>query len=372
MSNSIQASAAIIHAAKGQFSLEPVEIAAPRATEVRVRMVGTGICHTDIMFRDADGFGLPVPCVLGHEGAGVVEAIGSDVKGHAVGDHVVLCFMSCGHCYTCQHGYVTHCEHAPELNYSGGRGSPEDTPVSQNGQPIHAAFFNQSSFATYTIADQRNAVKISKDVPLELMGPLGCGVVTGAGGAINSLAIKAGDTLAVFGGGSVGLSAMLGALAVGAGPVIVVEPNDGRCKFAVELGAAHAINPTTTPDVVAELVRLSGGGVTHAIDTTGIPSVIETACNVLRNGGKLGLIGTPPADAMFPMQIMGILARGMTIKGIVEGDADPQQFIPELVALYRKGMFPFDKLITKFPFAQINAAVEAAEHGTAIKPVLIF
>ncbi|MGA9918204.1 MAG: NAD(P)-dependent alcohol dehydrogenase [Paraburkholderia sp.] len=356
---------------KSPLSIETVNVDIPRSTEVRVRMVGTGICHTDMVFREGDGFALPAPCVLGHEGAGVVESVGAAVTELIPGDHVVLSFHSCRTCPNCIKKLPAYCFNLGPLNYSGGR-NDSSSPISQGGQKISAAFFNQSSFATYAIADQRNTVRVPKDVPLEILGPLGCGVQTGAGAAINSLRLAPGDSLAIFGGGGVGLSALLGALAVGAGPVIVIEPNETRGKLALELGAAHVINPMLTGDVLAEIKRLSGGGVTHALDTTGLPSVVAVAAESMTFNGTLGLLGVPPVEASLPMNMFSMLVRGAGAKYIVEGDADPQIFIPQMIDLYKKGRFPFDRLITKFPFEEINQAMHAAESGAVIKPVLIF
>ena len=222
------------------------------------------------------------------------------------------------------------------------------------------------------MAHERNTVKVDPQVPLELLGPLGCGIQTGAGAAVNSVGIKKGQSLAIFGGGAVGLSALMGARAVDAGMVIVIEPNAGRGKLALELGATHVINPKETEDVLGRIKELGGGGVTHALDTTGIPAVIAVAVETLLPNGTLGLIGVPPPDAMMPGNLMSMLLRGVGVKCITEGDADPQTFIPRMIGWYKEGKFPFDKLIKKFPFDQINEAAEASEKGDAIKPVLVF
>ena len=367
-----RARAAIVRQIGAPLSLEEVEVEAPRASEVRVRMVGAGICHTDLVFRDGAGFSLPVPFVAGHEGSGVVEAVGAAVTSLQPGDHVVLSFHSCAACPSCRKQLPAYCFNFGPLNLSGGRGSDGSSPLSQAGQRINAAFFNQSSFATQAIVDVRNAVKVPQDVPLDILGPLGCGVQTGAGAAINSLRLGPGDSLAIFGAGGVGLSALLGALAVGEGPVIVIDPNPARRQLAIELGAAHAIDPSANPDVLGTLRELSGGGVTHALDTTGIPAVVAVAGEAVLYNGMLGLLGVPPADAMLPLNMMSMLARGAGVKYIVEGDADPQTFIPRLIDLYRAGRFPFDRLIAKFPFEQINEAMQASERGEVVKPVLVF
>ncbi|WP_293393817.1 NAD(P)-dependent alcohol dehydrogenase [Nevskia sp.] len=352
------------------WSIETVELAEPREDEVLVRMVGVGICHTDLSCRSG---ALPValPIVLGHEGSGVVERIGSKVTRVRVGDHVVLSFDSCGQCRNCRHDSPATCFEFFPRNFTGKR-TDGTTPIQQNGALIHAVFFSQSSFATHAIAREVNTVVIDKDLPLELMGPLGCGIQTGAGAVANSLGLREGDSLAIFGAGGVGLSALLAARALGAGSVIVVEPNEKRARFAQELGATHVVNPMKTPDTLAEIRTLGGGGVNFAFDTTGIPAVIGAAVEALLPGGVLGMVGGPPPEAMMPANLMSMLFRGVTAKYIIEGDSNPQTFIPKMLDWYRAGRFPFDKLIGKFPFESINEAAHAAETGDVIKPVLVF
>lgn len=367
---SVQAQAALVRKVGGPFTLETVEVAAPREHEVRVKMVAVGMCHTDLVARD--GFPVPLPIVLGHEGAGVVESVGSKVKGVKPGDHVVLSFNSCADCPTCHQSLPAYCYNFLPNNFSGVRPADGTTALSQDGAVVHGNFFGQSSFGSYAVAHERNTVVVDKSLPLELLGPLGCGIQTGAGAVINSLGLKQGESLAVFGGGAVGLSALLGARAVDAGTVIVIEPNAERGRLALELGATHLINPKETPDVLARIKELSGGGVTHAVDTTGIPAVIGVAVETMLPNGMLGLIAVPPPDAMLPANMMSMLMRGVGVKCITEGDADPQTFIPRMLAYYKAGKFPFDKLIRKFPFAQINEAAQASESGAAIKPVLVF
>ena len=368
MSKTIRA--AIARGADAPWTIENVELGDPREDEILVRMVGVGICHTDLACK-AGQFPVPLPIVLGHEGAGVVEAVGSKVTTLKPGDHVVLSFDSCGHCRTCNKHNPAYCFEFFPRNFSGGRGSDGSRTIAQNGDPINSVFFSQSSFATYAIAREVNAVAIDKDLPLAIMGPLGCGIQTGAGAAVNSLAMSAGDSLAIFGAGGVGLSALLGARAIDAGAVIVVEPNERRASFALELGATHVINPKTTPDVLAKIRELVGG-VNFAFDTTGIPAVVAVAVESLLPGGVLGMVGGPPPDAMLPANMMSMLARGISAKYIIEGDSDPKKFIPQMLAWYRAGKFPFDKMIKTFPFEQINEAAHASEIGEVIKPVLTF
>lgn len=366
----ITAKAALLHAVGGPFRIERIEVALPREDEVLVRMVGVGVCHTDIVCRD--GFPVPLPIVLGHEGAGIVEAVGARVTHLRPGDPVVLSFNSCGHCHSCEKDHPATCAQFIPSNFAGRRLADGSTPLSKDGADVNGMFFGQSSFATYAIARALNTVKVSGKAPLHLLGPLGCGIQTGAGAVINSLKPTPGDSLAIFGGGAVGLSALLAARAIDVDKVFVVEPNPERRALALELGAAAAIDPRDVGVVEDVLKELSGGGVSFAIDATGIPAVIGQAINVTLPGGTVGLIGVPPPDGQIPATLLDLLVKGVTLRPITEGDANPQTFIPYMIDLYLAGRFPFDRLITTFPFEQINEAMHAAEKGSAIKPVLVF
>jgi len=372
MSNSqdTAAQAAVLRKVGGPFALEPITVAAPRDDEVLVKMAGVGVCHTDIACRD--GFPIPMPVVLGHEGSGIVEAVGAKVKRVKARDHVVLAFNSCGVCPACQHEHPAACAQFLPFNFGGVRISDGSTPLSQNDQPIHGVFFGQSSFATYAIAREINTVAVTSALPLELLGPLGCGVMTGAGAAINSLNLRPGQSLAVFGAGTVGLSALLGARAIGAGNVYVIEPSARRRALATELGATRAFDPREVGDIATAVKTANGGGVNHAVDTTAIPAVIGQAINSVMSGGAVGLVGIPTPEAAIPATLLDLLVKNVTLKPVVEGDADPQTFVPRMLALHAAGKFPFDRLITRFPFSQINEAMHASECGDVVKPVLIF
>lgn len=366
-----KARAAVARTIGQPWTIEDVVVGPPREDEVLVRMAGCGICHTDTSCRDGH-FPAPLPLVLGHEGSGVVEAVGSKVTRVKAGDHVVLSFDSCGQCHNCASHRPSYCHDFYPRNLSGVRRTDGTTPVTQNGAPLNAAFFSQSSFATWAIAREVNTIVVDKSLPLEILGPLGCGVQTGAGAAVNALAMRPGESLAIFGGGAVGLSALLGARAVDAGVVIVVEPNAARRQLAIDLGANHAIDPRATPDVLASIKALTGGGVHYTLDTTGIPSVISVAIEALMPNGMCGLLGVPPPDASVPANLMSMLVRGVGVKYIVEGDADPQEFIPRMTEWFKAGRFPFDRLVGRFPFESINEAAQASLRGEVVKPVLLF
>jgi len=366
-----QARAAIARAQREPMAIESVNVAAPRDDEVLVRLVASGICHTDIVCRDA--FPVPMPIVLGHEGAGIVETVGSKVSGLKAGDHVIFSFNSCGSCSNCQSHEPAYCHQFLGLNFGGVRLEDGSSPLSQNGQMVHGNFFGQSSFATAAIVRAKNAVKVDQDLPLELLGPLGCGIQTGAGAVMNSLKVREGRAIVIFGAGAVGMSAVMAAKVVGASSVILVEPNATRRALAIELGATATIDPRDGSDTATAIRAASGGaGVDYALDTTGIPAIMTTASEVMLPNGQIGLIGIPPPDATVPLNIMSIYGRGLSLKCIVEGDSNPQVFIPQLIELYKSGKLPFDKLIKKFPFEQINDAMDASERGDVIKPVIIF
>jgi len=365
------ARAAILRQPRQPLSLEDIDVAAPRADEVRVRLVATGICHTDLVCRDA--FPVPMPMVLGHEGSGVVESVGKDVRHLAIGDHVVLSFNSCGACSNCASHEPAYCHQFLGLNFAGVRLEDGSSPLSQGGSPVNGNFFGQSTFASLAIARAKNVVKVDRALPLELLGPLGCGIQTGAGAVMNSLKVRAGRSLVIFGAGAVGLSAVMAAKAIGAGAVIVVEPNASRRALAAELGATTTLDPRDGSDLLAAIKAAGGGaGVDYALDTTGIPALANTATEALLPNGTLGLLGFPPPDAQMPMNMMSLFARGIGLKFIVEGDSDPQVFIPQLVALYQAGKLPLERLIKTFPFEQINEAMAATENGSVIKPVVVF
>lgn len=360
--------AAVMREKGGQFQLEEIELDEPRDNEVLVRMVATGVCHTDTLPRD-QVVPAPFPAVYGHEGAGVVEKVGRAVTKLQPGDHVVMSCGFCGQCDTCATGNPMYCRHFFKFNFGFVRG--DGSPVMKKGdEVVHGSFFSQSSFATYALGTERNVVKIPSDVPLELMGPLGCGVQTGAGAVINSLKVQAGDSLAIFGAGAVGLSALLAAVVSGCATRICVDLNEERLALAKELGATHVLNPTKV-DVVAEIQAITGGGAKFSLETSGSLKALRQAVDCIQILGECGMIGAPAFGSEIGFDTWGLLL-GRKIRGICEGDSVPDLFIPKLVELYKQGRFPFDKLVKFYPFEQINQAVGDSEKGKTIKAVLQF
>ncbi|MFS0696933.1 NAD(P)-dependent alcohol dehydrogenase [Streptomyces nitrosporeus] len=357
--------AAVTEAPGAPFTVRDADLGAPRPREVLVRMTAAGVCHTDLGMRDTWPRRL-TPMVFGHEGAGRVEAVGAEVTGAAPGDQVCLTFASCGVCEQCAADHPAYCHAAQALNFSGGRGDGT-TPLSLGGAPLHAGFFGQSSFATYAVVHERGVVKVPGDLPAQVVAPLGCGGQTGAGTVLNRLRPRPGSSLVVLGAGGVGLSALMAAVAVGCDPVVAVDPVASRRALAVGLGAAAALPPGK--GLVAAVHDLTGGGAHHVIDTTGRAEMIRRAVGALRPRGELALLGL---GGEVTFDVMGLLAKGVRVHGVIEGDSDPGRFVPELIGLYRRGLFPVDRLVTTFPFEEIGAAVAAMRDGSVVKPVLTF
>lgn len=361
--------AAVSRAPGEAFSIETLAIEEPRPDEILVRILGVGLCHSDLLARDGI-IPVPLPAVFGHEGAGEVVKIGAAVRSVNVGDKVVLTFGSCGVCRPCAMHEPAYCNFAGSLNYSGVR--PDgSSALSSDGERVSGHFFGQSSFSNYVLTGERNTIRLPDGVPPELMGPLGCGVQTGAGAVMNTLGCTAGSSLLVTGGGSVGLSAVLAAVVRGCSTIIVSEPHEGRRRLALELGATHVIDPLDG-DLTAAVRTILPQGVTYAFDTTALAPVLAAVVACLGMRGSLALAGVPARpDLMISIPVLQMVGMGQSIKGLVEGDSEPAELIPHLVDLYRGGQFPFDKLIKTYPLSQINEAIEDHHAGRCVKAVLL-
>jgi len=363
----INVNAAVVRTKGGQFELEELILDQPRDHEVLIKVVACGVCHTDMVVRDQK-YPVPLPMVLGHEGSGIVEKVGSGVNRVQVGDHVVLSFGYCGVCHNCLNARPFYCDQFYEHNFKGSRLDGSCTHHTHENEPVGGVFFSQSSFGTYALASESNVVKIRKDVPLEIMGPLGCGIQTGAGAIINALKPEVGSSVAIFGAGAVGLSAALAALAIGVTTVVLIDINDDRLAFARELGVSHTIN-SKSEDPVEAIKCLVPQGISYSLECTGRPAVARQAVEALSIPGICGLVGAAPMGAEIILDINSLLF-GRSVRGIIEGDSVPSEFIPQLIELWRAKKFPFDKLIEFFEFSEINEAVEASESGRVLKPVL--
>ena len=361
-----QATAALCAGPGKPFELSHVSLDALQPHEVLVRIAGVGICHTDLAIRDS---GLYAPGVLGHEGAGVVEQVGAAVTGLGPGDHVVLSYGSCRQCRSCSHDHPAYCEQFGLMNMAGMRPDGSST-LSRGGEPVAGSFFAQSSFASHAIAHENNTVKVDADLPLALLGPLGCGLQTGAGAVVNALGVNAGQGIAVFGAGGVGLAAVMAARIVGADPIVVVDLVPEKLALARELGATHIIKGDEV-DAATAIREIAPAGLAFSLECVGLPGLLEQAIAVLGHRGVCGLLGVSAPGATAQVE-MGALLAGRTVMGIIEGDADPKSFVPQMLEWYRAGRFPFDWLVKTYPFNDINRAVEDMEHGRVVKPVLTF
>jgi aryl-alcohol dehydrogenase len=356
--------AAVLHDAHGDPLLTDVEIRSPVDDEVLVRIDAVGICHTDVSVA-ARWPARKLPMVFGHEGAGTVEAAGPRALAE-VGQQVVLTFASCGLCANCSAGMPAYCDGSTDLNMRGDR-ADESSALRIDGHPIRGGFFGQSSFAAHALARPANTVVLTDAMDPALAAPLGCSVQTGVGTVLNALPAPADGGLVVFGAGAVGLSAVMGARIAGYATIVAVDPVAERRQLARELGATGTVDPAAG-DTVAAVRDMTAGGPAAAVDTTALPDVIATALTVLRARGTLAVVGLGALSAELPVGL--ILAKGLRVRGVVEGDSEPHAFLPRLTELWRRGELPLDKLVTRFDFDAFGDAWAAAKTGRAVKPVV--
>jgi aryl-alcohol dehydrogenase len=345
--------------------IESVDLEDPRAGEVLVRIVATGICHTDLRAHQGGILPTPRPVVLGHEGAGIVERVGGAVSTLRPGDAVVLSGSSCGVCPSCRRGLPPYCDQGfPRI--FGGRRLDGTTPLSQNGTPLNGSFFGQSSFAEYSVVEERSAIKAPSGVSIGMLGPMGCGIITGAGAVLQSMRMQTGQSLVVFGVGGVGMSAVLAAKLIGAARIIAVDQNAERLDLAIDLGATHAIRAGA--GTVADICKIVPRGVDRSLNTTSAPVVFDQAVECLGPTGVAAFVTTPRGP--WTPNLMKLLTGGKTLKAIQGGDADPQQFIPMLIEQWQMGRFPFERMIKRYPLDSIDQAFADCASGAAVKPVL--
>ncbi|MFJ9041131.1 NAD(P)-dependent alcohol dehydrogenase [Streptomyces sp. NPDC102406] len=357
--------AAVLRSVEDRFSVEEVLLhAGPADDEILVRIDGCGMCRTDLAVRRSAGRS-PLPAVLGHEGAGTVVETGGPHTGLSKGDHVVLSYDSCGHCPNCLNAAPSYCDSFAALNLFGGREEDATRFTDGAGRALAPRWFGQSSFAEYAVVPARNAVRVDPALPVELLGPLGCGFLTGAGAVLNSFGAGPGDTVAVFGAGAVGLAAVMAATACGAATV-AVDRHPERLALAERYGATAL--PVTTSGLAARIRQLTDGGAHFALDTTAAPALINDALRSLRPTGRLGLVAR--LHTTLPIE-PGTLDRGRTMSHICEGDAVPGLLIPRLIGMWRAGRFPFHELIRTYPLADINEAERDCEAGRVVKPVVL-
>ncbi len=363
----MRVTAAVMPARAARWVLEDLDLAEPGPREVIVRVVASGICQTDVHARD--GF-FPVqwPAVYGHEGAGIVERAGSAVTHVQPGDHVIMANPSCGECASCREGYETYCVNSLKLKQSGIR-ADGTVALSRNGSPVQASFFQQSSFSTYSLATARNVIKVPKDAALDVLAAFPCGVNTGAGAVLNVMKPAPGDAFVVFGAGTVGFAGMFAARLAGCDPVIAVDLFDSRLDLARELGATHTVN-AGHPELAAEIRKIAGGrGAKFALEAAGVPQALRAAVDSIAPRGTCVLVGSARSGTDVALE-MRTIQMGRVVRGCVQGESDVQTFLPRLIELYLQGKMPIDRLVTHYPFADINTAVADMLAGRTIKPVL--
>lgn len=375
MSDELDIQAAVATASNTPFAVTELILKAPAANEIRVKIVATSVCHTDLMTKGKALCAFPI--VLGHEGVGIVDALGSDVSGFDIGDHVILSYDYCGNCPQCSNDKPSYCDDHGSLNFAGTRPNGEKTHRStgSDGADIFGSFFQQSSFATYALSHASNTIKVDKSLPLATLAPLGCGVQTGAGTVFNTLQVEAGSNIAVFGCGCVGLSAIMAARIAGAKNIIAVDINPARREMAMELGATHSIAPADFDDAskIVEHIKTAtqSGGCNYAIDTTGIPAVLRQAFDCCGPLGVTAMIAPGAPGTEVSIEMLGLLP-GKSLRGVVQGDSVSKEFIPKLIKHWQQGEFPFDRLITTFDgIDNIETAASAMAKGDVIKPVVI-
>lgn len=369
----MQVKAAVLHQPNTDLVLETLELEDPRPNELRVRLLATGICHTDLSFMGRP-FLADQPMVLGHEGAGIVEAVGEQVSKVKVGDRVLLSYNACGECRHCLRNASTYCDYFIGSNFLGQR-RDGSVALSRGGQGVRHNFFGQSSFATHCLCTTQNVVKVPDEVSDEAfmhMGPLGCGLQTGAGAVMNVLRVSAGQSLAVFGSGAVGMAAIMAAKAAGATTIIAVDRVAARLTLAEELGATHSVLVGPDVDTVAAIRAITGDGVNHSLDTTAVPEVLRQAVECLAPLGCCGFVGAGAPGETVALEMRDMMLHGKSLRGIIEGDANPDDFIPLLIRLHQRGLFPLEKMVKFYDFDDIGQAIADADAGLTVKPILRF
>jgi len=361
--------AAVLEAPGAPFTTAEVELGEPGAGEVLVRIVATGLCHTDLGVQ-AGGIPLPLPGVAGHEGAGVVERTGPGVTSVAPGDKVILSFTSCGECPSCLAGHPAYCATWLPRNLVGALRADDSATTTRDGEPIGGHFFGQSSFAQHAIVDERSLVVVAPDADLTVLAPLGCGVLTGFGSMWNVLQPEPGQSVAVYGTGAVGLSGLIAAALRSPAQLIAVDIVPERLELARSLGATHVVD-ASTEDVAARLSEITGGaGVNLSFDTTGNPQVAKGALASAGVGGTVLVCGAPPPGTEIGVDIQGILP-GKVLRGVTMGDAVPQDLIPQLIELHASGKLPLERLQKRYSIDEVQQAAQDMAHGVTVKPVIV-
>ncbi|GAB3461157.1 NAD(P)-dependent alcohol dehydrogenase [Kineococcus endophyticus] len=347
-----------------------VELDDPRPDEVLVRTVAVGLCHTDLTVASG-ALPFPLPGVLGHEGAGIVEAVGSAVRGVSVGDEVLTSFTSCGDCRNCRQGHPAYCVQWLPLNLLGGRRADGSPTITRAGEPLGGHFFGQSSFARHALVDERSLVRVPAGSPLPTLAPLGCGFQTGAGAVWNALRPRPGDAVVVLGAGAVGLAAVAAAALTPATRIVAVDRVAHRLETARRFGATHVVDTSALDgDLTAVLLDVTGGGADGVVDTTGVPALLRAGVDALAPRGTALAVGAPPFGVEVGVDVNGLLP-GRRVEGITLGDGDGATLIPALVDLVADGRMPLGELVRTYSFDRFDEAVADMHSGATVKPVLV-
>ncbi|WQF88422.1 Putative alcohol dehydrogenase, zinc-type, GroES-like superfamily, NAD(P)-binding domain superfamily [Colletotrichum destructivum] len=372
----VETEAYVVEHVKAGFKLVPIVLDEVRPDEVLVEMKYSGVCHTDIVMQQG---GLPFvdfPAIFGHEGAGIVRDIGRDVKikDLQVGDAVLLSFNSCGTCKTCESGHCAWCPDSTTINVNSVRTGDRSTParLASDGRAVRSQFFGQSSFSRMSVVNEKSVVRCPPSA-VEHMGvyaPLGCGLQTGAGTVLNVVKPGKEDSIVIFGLGSVGLAALMAARSLETGQIVAVDIVPERLELARELGATHTIDSRNSLNVVKDIRDVTGGGPTFALDCTGVLRVIEDMIACVGPMGTAVQVGVPPPGVEIKLDPQEFLLANKKYIGVIEGDANPSDFIPRLIAMHQNGKFPIDRLAKFYPAAELNQAMRDMASGKVIKPVI--
>lgn len=347
------------------LQIEDIEVAKAGPGEVRVQMVATAICHSDITYADG-GWGGTLPAVYGHEGAGVVEAIGDDVTSVAVGDHVVVTLIrSCGHCHGCTMGMPVTCDATFPLDSKTPMHDASGVPL------VHG--MRTGAFAETTVVHQSQVVRVPADLPLDVASLLACGVITGVGAVSNTARVEVGSNVVVFGCGGVGLNSVQGAHLAGASTVIAIDLADSKLAAAREFGATHTLN-ARSEDVVGAVKSITGGrGADYVFVTVGAKPAFDTSYALLAKGGAVVLVGMPPTGVVSEIDPSTMASLSQRILGSKMGASRIAIDIPHLVTLYQQGRLKLDELISgRYPLEQINEAMASVKTGEALRNVIVF
>ncbi len=365
----MKSTAAVVASRGAALTIEQFDLDEPAPNEIAVRIAATGICRTDLHMRDGE-YPIPdFPVVPGHEGAGVVTAVGSAVADVRIGDRVLLTYPFCGKCPNCVRGSTAYCEQGFVLSFGGARlDGSSGWRRGDDGTRVSGHIFQQSSFASHTLATANSAVILDRDLPLRLAPAFGCGVSTGAGSVLNVMELRPESRLAILGTGTVGLAALMMARFLGVRQIIAVDTNPERLETASGLGATHTVDASDR-EARDAIQRLTGRGADYIFDTTGHPGVVANALDSLAMTGTVVVAGAAPAGSRTSLD-MNTLLNGRAIRGTIQGDADTRKLVPQLIELYKQGRFPVDRLVSNYRFAEIQRAITDMENGRVIKPVL--